>query len=348
MILKKVKILTILSLRKTLEGYGFKKFIFARSKSFDNAYINDFDVYLIKSFDNREEYLNQIFNLEEYVDGLKKENPRFNINLIILTDFKKGKNDNRLLDNNKNFKAFFVLASSKQDEENLKLSLDSATLAKVAGTIITISAIDKLLNTLQKLYDKPNSLEAEIAKIYAFLSKNIYTDLEKLVTATFKKYSDEFKVKITVLNREARRLIETKIKGRNILDRLERNKKNLIVSLKKVFTKKDLKDKAKMANKLINKEFNSLKRLIKNSAHVIKEQSKELFFDKAKNIIKINKEWTCIFRNSRDEHKKMHRQLADDKGYFKAPTGEKTKFPGGFGVARLDINCNCFIKFVKV
>jgi hypothetical protein len=339
--------MTILSLKKTLKEYGFKPFILTGLKYFDSAYINDFDIYLIKSFSSKEEYSKDLSTIERYVDDLKKTNSKFTINLVILTNFKKDKDDNFLLDNN-NFKTFFFLASSKQDEENFKSLLDSSTFAKLAGTIITLSAIDKMLNSLQKFYNKPNSIEAEIAKVYAFLAKNINADLEKLIIATFKKYSEQLKVNVVALNRETRRLIESKIKGRNIFDRLARNEKNLIISLKNVLSKQDLKDKTKIASKIISKEFNSLKRIIKNTTHVVKEQAKDLFFDKAKKLINIKKQWTCIFRNSRDEHKKMHKQLADENGYFTAPSGEKTKSPGRFGVARLDINCNCFIKFLKV
>lgn len=55
-------------------------------------------------------------------------------------------------------------------------------------------------------------------------------------------------------------------------------------------------------------------------------------------------EWFTSFQNSRDAHIAMNGQVADVlNGYFHAPGGARTRRPGGFGVASLDINCNCAI-----
>lgn len=55
-------------------------------------------------------------------------------------------------------------------------------------------------------------------------------------------------------------------------------------------------------------------------------------------------QWFTSFQNSRDAHVAMDGQVVDVRnGYFVAPGGERTKRPGGFGIASLDINCNCAI-----
>lgn len=57
-----------------------------------------------------------------------------------------------------------------------------------------------------------------------------------------------------------------------------------------------------------------------------------------------NMQWFTSFQNSRDAHVAMNGQHADVKtGYFFAPSGSRTRRPGGFGIASLDINCNCAI-----
>lgn len=55
-------------------------------------------------------------------------------------------------------------------------------------------------------------------------------------------------------------------------------------------------------------------------------------------------EWFTSFQNSRDAHIAMNgQQVPVLDGYFHAPSGSKTRRPGGFGIASLDINCNCAI-----
>lgn len=55
-------------------------------------------------------------------------------------------------------------------------------------------------------------------------------------------------------------------------------------------------------------------------------------------------EWFTSFQNSRDAHVAMDGQKTEViGGFFHTPSGAKTRRPGGFGVAELDINCNCAI-----
>lgn len=56
------------------------------------------------------------------------------------------------------------------------------------------------------------------------------------------------------------------------------------------------------------------------------------------------KEWLSVQDSvTRDEHKKMDGMIVGIDAGFKAPTGEETMYPGGFSVARLDINCRCTV-----
>ncbi len=55
-------------------------------------------------------------------------------------------------------------------------------------------------------------------------------------------------------------------------------------------------------------------------------------------------QWFTSFQKSRDAHIAMNGQHASvEGGYFYAPSGSRTRRPGGFGIASLDINCNCAI-----
>lgn len=56
------------------------------------------------------------------------------------------------------------------------------------------------------------------------------------------------------------------------------------------------------------------------------------------------KEWmSTMDGNTRDAHAKMDGQVVPAGGKFTAPGGQHADHPGGFGIARLDINCRCAI-----
>lgn len=56
------------------------------------------------------------------------------------------------------------------------------------------------------------------------------------------------------------------------------------------------------------------------------------------------KEWlTTMDGHARDAHAAMDGQKVEAEQKFKAPTGEKAEYPGGFGVASLDVACRCAI-----
>lgn len=54
------------------------------------------------------------------------------------------------------------------------------------------------------------------------------------------------------------------------------------------------------------------------------------------------REWQTSFRNSRDQHKRMHGQRRPIKEPFVFPDGVRTMHPGGSGQAHHDVNCACY------
>lgn len=142
---------------------------------------------------------------------------------------------------------------------------------------------------------------------------------------------------IEIQKAERRALIEARVKGKNTGERLNRNKTKLKRDVKKA--KKD----PKTLNQRLGQEYRKTKNTIKNDSHRIKEKIKNYLFDRLVKNFDIEKVWNCTFRNSRDAHIAMHEQIADKDGYFYAPGGERTKSPGGFGIAKLDINCQCYV-----
>ena len=206
---------------------------------------------------------------------------------------------------------------------------------------------------------KDIKINNEIDNTYQIIKKDVNTDLENMADNTIKGMYDTLKrykklrrkgqyslsgrtlskKEIDIQKAERKALIEARIKGKNTNDRLDRNKTKLKKDVKQIRKNKDQKP----LKQRFGQEYRRTKNTIKNDSHRIKEKIKNYLFDKLVKNFDIEKVWHCTFRNSRDAHIEMHEQIADKDGYFYAPTGERTKSPGNFGIAKLDINCHCYV-----
>lgn len=59
------------------------------------------------------------------------------------------------------------------------------------------------------------------------------------------------------------------------------------------------------------------------------------------------KVWHCLMVNSRDTHIYLDGVKAPIDGDFITFNGDKTQFPGEFGIAEEDVNCRCWISFER-
>lgn len=143
--------------------------------------------------------------------------------------------------------------------------------------------------------------------------------------------------KIQLQQRQKEKIINQKVAGKNTNQRLDRNQRKLKKDINK------LKKEKKTLLKRFSQEARRTRNLFKNENHRLKERVKNFAFNLAENLgFEFNRVWHCVFRNSRDAHKEMHLQKADKDGYFHSG-GYKTKYPKGFGIARLDCNCQCYV-----
>lgn len=219
--------------------------------------------------------------------------------------------------------------------------------------------IIKIEDSSNKEKIKDIKINKEISNTFKVIKKDINIDLESMADntinglyATLKRYKNLrrkgqhsmggrvlSKKEIEIQKAERRALIEARIKGKNTNERIDRNERKLKKDVKKIRKKKD----KPLLRKRFGQEYRRTKNTVKNESHRIREKIKNYVFEKIQDQFDLEKVWNCRFENSRDAHKEMHKQIADKDGYFYAPTGERTKAPGGFGVAKLDINCHCYL-----
>ena len=202
---------------------------------------------------------------------------------------------------------------------------------------------DSLGNELNKL-DDINGIDSKVGYTYNTINKEIDIGFDENIKTTINSSSKRLRMDIEIPTPKKKQIKNKKIKGINTFQRITKQGKKLAKDLKKIGldNKKGIKSKLKTAKSLVI-------RVVKNEGHRIKENVK----DDCNNIvnklgIETSKTWHCIFKNSRDTHKKMHLQKADGEGYFYSSGGGKTKYPGGFGEASEDINCQCYTIIERV
>lgn len=89
-------------------------------------------------------------------------------------------------------------------------------------------------------------------------------------------------------------------------------------------------------------DFEAIMRVADTDAHRVLNESA---FNTAKKAGARFKTWKCSFHNSRDTHMALHNTTVGIDDYFVNYNGNKTLFPGAFGIAEEDCNCMCWLEF---
>ncbi len=152
--------------------------------------------------------------------------------------------------------------------------------------------------------------------------------------------------------------IENPIAGLTLNDTLERNRRNIIYSIKQQIgiglTQGDRQTTmAKRIAKVLDDDYKKAVRIVRTETHRVIESGHA---DSAREINRelenagVDDRLVKIWRNMadarvRDTHAPMEGQTvaADEK--FKLPSGAKADAPGNSGVASEDINCRCFVEY---
>lgn len=186
---------------------------------------------------------------------------------------------------------------------------------------------------------KIKKMQKEVNSIYKDLKINMPNDFNNVLDIEIKKTSKILQADINLSIRQKKRIL----KKSDLLNRLTRNSKKLIKDIKK-----NIKNE-KTIKKRIGTEYNINKRIVNTETHRIKEAAKNKVNEIGNNIFKIKtrKKWVARLINTRDAHRELHNTYADDDGYWYVG-GYKTKYPGGFGIAKLDINCKCKIIIERI
>lgn len=147
---------------------------------------------------------------------------------------------------------------------------------------------------------------------------------------------------------------EPNVSGTSLADTLSVNRYNALLYERQTITQGLLQGETyvKMAKRIqdaTEKSFNDSLRIARTEAGRAQSEGQARAYDEAEEQgIEIVKTWVARHRNTRPEHNKLDGTHPDKNGYWYSTdpkTGKKakTRYPHGFGVAGLDINCFCVV-----
>lgn len=203
------------------------------------------------------------------------------------------------------------------------------------------------LNELKRLFSEardyvinkprtPIQIEAKISNSYGTIIHKVSIDMSNAADISYKNiaYDLKFKSKLPKITKD--KIIKEKVKGKNWIDRIKDNGKKLIKDIKKIGVEKKI-----FIAKKFKSSYNKVVRIIRTDSHRIIQKVKNICMNLAEKAnINFKRKWVATLVRTRDQHRHLHLTYADKNGYFHSE-GAKTQYPGGFGIAHLDINCKC-------
>lgn len=215
----------------------------------------------------------------------------------------------------------------------------------------------KKLTPAKKIKALEMEIKKSVDKTYGKLSTKMIKDLEKLSDKSYLKGLINIK-KTDKIKEEAKNLANLitnrKVAGKTITKRLVINftniKKDCMKIIKVGMSKgRSYQVMASEISKTLGIDKRRALRIAWTEAHRIREESTRKGFDRSKaDGNKFDIMWMATKDGrTRPSHVALDEQLSDKDGFFYS--GEyKTKYPGGFGVAKEDIHCRCTLVAVNI
>jgi len=222
---------------------------------------------------------------------------------------------------------------------------------------MSLSKIKGIFNNLKKALQKPNSnIGLEINTSYGKIIDNSRYIVKSVATKQYRSSIEEYNAKLNekldaqyneAMKQINKNIVYEKIDEKTFVNRLDEQKNKLTKNVKLI--KKDDFFKNRKISMFIRKDYNKTKRILRTESHRVKEGVKNFFYKKFKIVRNsYNKKWKARFINTRHSHEVLHNQIADQNGLFWSESGYSAEYPGGFGIAKEDINCHCRVIFIKI
>jgi|WetSurSiteA1Bulk_404760.scaffolds.fasta_scaffold46349_2 SPP1 gp7 family putative phage head morphogenesis protein len=191
-----------------------------------------------------------------------------------------------------------------------------------------------------------NNSTRNLKEIKEILSKQCKTNYKKVLNSAEKESKINIK-KTGNVNKISTEIVNKKINGKTIDNRIINNNKKLLKDCHKIIKTETEKGTSvpkmsKMLRDKFNIDKNRAKLIARTESHRVREEStyKGYIANKV-NGISQKVQWLATKDSrTRDTHMNLDGKFADENLYFHS-SGGMTHYPGGFGIAREDCNCRC-------
>lgn len=216
----------------------------------------------------------------------------------------------------------------------------------------------KLTYEEMQKYDRLKKIEEEIQAEQV----KLYNNTSKLTKDNFNEmYRESYQQTITALETGARVDLrfdvvpieqikaqqQNPISGLTLNERLSKNRSDVIIKTREQLVQglvrgDSIRDMAKRIADVYEGDLNKAVRVARTETNRARNAGTQASYDKAQDMgIEFTKIWLATKDSrTRDAHKSLDNKEADKDGYFYVG-GRKAQYPGGFGVASLDVNCRC-------
>jgi hypothetical protein len=246
-----------------------------------------------------------------------------------------------------------LTASEKQ-----LLTIYKSSLTNIRNKLLELNERSTWTQTDLMKYDRLNKLQDQILLEIKELSNKVYTEIKntnKDITVTeYNRSSYGYTKEVGVflsfdrINTELiKSIVEMPYPNIPLSDFIKKigsatYEKIKVILGSTLLTGDGVQTASKQIKDLLGVSYKEALRIARTEGLRARSKAQLEVTNKAKNLgLDIKKRWlsTLDFR-TREDHRKLDRQYADDEGYFHV-SGYKAQAPRMFGVASLDINCRC-------
>jgi len=234
----------------------------------------------------------------------------------------------------------------------------SEVQAEIAKVYVKYGTRGFLTYSEMQKYNRLSSLEKNLIEhlnsLYKNVSKEMFTSLGNtfsdayLYTGFALETEAQVKLAYALIPKKAIvEAIQTPLSGIKLSERLSTNRKQIILKTREQLVQgliqgESINKVSRRLTEVYHGDYKKSQRIARTENNRIRNQATVDSYDHAENNgLEFKRVWLATLDSrTRDTHKKLDGQVANDKGYFQSGR-YKAKAPGGFGVASEDINCRC-------
>lgn len=195
-------------------------------------------------------------------------------------------------------------------------------------------------------------INTEFRKIKKEIPGGLSTIAKGLHAATIRMLREQgVEVTDQLSKRDIDRIIQKRIAGLTLNDRVERNRKRFIIQLRDVLLQskkrnETIEELSERIRTLVTTHGNRIRLILRTEAHRIQNT---IIYDLAKkaslSVPGLKKTWVAVMDSrTRSAHRRLHGTTLPIRGMFRSTAGGYGPSPGLMGNPGDDINCRCRLR----